>query len=152
MQMENVEPSPPPPYLPASLPPPVPDIWQEHLPVQPSFMSCRDQFMPIKELLHLSYSFIDLRVQPIDPTVCILETAKVLWILGYLRSPTYLTLNTLHFTTLMVLHSYNGDFVPIFDTTTPSTLVPNHQFRVTLFPSTVGTMYILLSKGSPSPG
>ena len=57
--MENREPSPPPPYLPASPPPPVPDIWQEHLPVQPSFMSCRDQFTPIEELLHLRYGFID---------------------------------------------------------------------------------------------
>ena len=43
-------------------------------------------------------------------------------------------------------------FVPISNMTTPSTITPNHHFRITLFPSTVGVMYILLSKGSPSPG
>ena len=76
--MENREPSPPPPYLPTSPQPPDLDIWQGHLPVQPSFMSHRDQFVPIKGLLHLHYSFTDsCRVQPIDPAVCIFETAKV---------------------------------------------------------------------------
>ena len=103
----------------------------------------------------MHYGFLDLsRVQPIDPAVCILETAKVLWILGYIKSPMTLNLtpNALHFITLMVLHSYNSDFVPISNMTTPSTIASNHQFRILLFPSTVGIMYILSSKRSPNPG
>ena len=111
--------------------------------------------MTIKELPHLHYGFLDSsRVQPIDPAVCILETAKVLWILGYLKSPTTINLtpNALHFITLMVFHSFNGDFVPISNITTPSTIAPNHQFRISLFPSTVGIMYILSSKRSPNYG
>ena len=40
--MESREPSPPPPYPPTSPPPPDSDIWEGHLPVQPSFMSRRD--------------------------------------------------------------------------------------------------------------
>ena len=111
--------------------------------------------MTIEELLCLHYGFLNLsRVQPIDPAIHILETPKVLWILGYLKSPTTLnlTLKALHFITLMVLCSYDSDFVPISDTTTPSTIAPNHQFRISLFPSAAGIMYILLSKRSPNPG
>ena len=152
--MESREPSPSPPHPPTSPPPPDSDIWEGHLPVQPSFMSHRDQFVTIKELLHLHYGFHDSsRIQPIDPAICILETPKVLWILGYLKSPTTINLtpNALHFITLMVLHSYDGDFVPISNMTTPLTIAPNHQFRILLFPSTVGIMYILSSKRSPNP-
>ena len=93
-------------------------------------MSWRDQFATIEELLHLRYGFPDLsRVQPIDPAIHILKTPKVLQILGYLKSPTTLNLtsNALHFITLMVLHSYDGDFVPISNTTTPLTILSlNH--------------------------
>ena len=106
-------------------------------------------------VLHLRYGFLDSsRVQPTDPAICILKTAKVLQILGYLKSPTTLNLtpNALHFITLIVLCSYNGDFVPISDTTTPSTIAPNHQFRILLFPSAAGIMYILSSKRLPNPG
>ena len=104
--MESREPSPPPPYPPTS--PPDSDIWEGHLPVQPSFMSRRDRFATIEELLHLRYGFLDSsRVQPIDPAVRILETAKVLRILGYLKSPTTLNLtpNALHFILWFCAHT-----------------------------------------------
>ena len=40
----------------------------------------------------------------------------------------------------------------LFLITTPPTIAPNHHFRITLFPSAVGVVYILSSKGSPNPG
>jgi len=107
----------------------------------------------------MHYGFLDsTAVYPIDPSVNILETTKVLRILGYFKSPNTanLTLNAICFISLMVLHLFDSDFVPIppalHDTTIPLTMAPNNQFKISTFPCAGGMIHILSSKGAPSPG
>jgi hypothetical protein len=78
---------------------------------------------------------------------------KALHILGYLKLLTNinLTLNALHFITLMVLHSFDSAFVPISNMMIPPTMVPNNQFRISMFPYAASTIHILSRKGAPSP-
>ena len=106
----------------------------------------------------MCYGFFDsTAVYPIDPSVNILETTKVLRILGYFKSPNTanLTPNAIRFISLMVLHLFDSDFVPIppalHDTTIPPTMAPNNQFKISTFPCAGGMIHILSSKGAPSP-
>ena len=113
------------------MPLPDPDIWQRDLPVQPAVISWRDQFVPIEALLHMHYGFLESpRVHPIIPSISILETMKALCMLGHLKlsTTTNLTLNALHFISLMALHLVQGIFVPLSNTRIPPTMIPNNQF------------------------